>query len=96
MLNQRLRKSRIYEVGVQRASCLGPLLFPFSIDNLPLVLQGSNFSMYVDSISLCYQSNDVTLLIEAINNDMKNLDSWLQSNRLSSEYSKSTLHASTY
>ena len=39
--------------------------------------------MHADDISLCYKSPDITQLNEAINSDVKQLDSRLQSNTLS-------------
>ena len=44
--------------------------------------------MYADDTSLCYQSHDLTLLNEAINSDLKKLDSWLQGNKLSLHVTK--------
>ena len=71
-----------------QGSCLGPLLFLICINDLPLALQDSNVSMYTDNTRLYYQSNDVTQLHEAINNDLKRLDSWLQGNKLSLNVAK--------
>ena len=39
--------------------------------------------MYADDTSLCHQSSNMTQLIEAINLDLKELDTWLQGNKLS-------------
>ena len=39
--------------------------------------------MYADGTSLCYQSSDIDQLNEAINNDLKQLDIWLQGNKFS-------------
>ena len=76
------------EVGVPHGSYLGPLLFLIYINDLPLALQDSNVSMYADDTCLCYQSNDMTQLNGAINNDLKRLDSWLQGNKLSLNVAK--------
>ena len=70
------------EVGVPQGSCLGPLLFPIYVNDLPQAVQESNVSMYADDTSLCYQSHDLTQLNEAISNDLRKLDSWLQGNKL--------------
>ena len=45
-------------------------------------------SMYADDTSLCYQSHDLTRLNEAINSDLKKLDTWLQGNKLSLNVAK--------
>ena len=76
------------EVGVPQGSCLGPLLFLIYINDLPQAVQDSTVSMYADDTSLCYQSSDITRLNEAINSDLKQLDTWLQGNKLSLNVAK--------
>ena len=44
--------------------------------------------MYADDTSLCYQSSDINVLNEAINNDLKQLGTWLQGNKLSLNVAK--------
>ena len=44
--------------------------------------------MYADDTSLCHQSRDLTQLNEAINNDPKKLETWLQGNKLSLNVAK--------
>ena len=44
--------------------------------------------MYADDTSLCYQSHHLTRLKEAINSDLKKLDTWLQGNKLSLNVAK--------
>ena len=44
--------------------------------------------MYADDASLCYKSSDMTQLNEAINNDLKALDTWLQGNKLTFNLTK--------
>ena len=51
-------------------------------------VQNSTVSMYADDTSLCYQSSDIDQLNEAINNDLKQLDIWLQGNKLSFNVAK--------
>ena len=76
------------EVGVPQGSCLGPLLFLIYINDLPQAVQDSTVSMYADDTSLCYQSHDLTRLNEAINSDLRKLDTWLQGNKLSLNVAK--------
>ena len=79
---------RDIEVGVPQGSCLGPLLFLVYINDLPQAVQDSHVSMYADDTSLCYQSHDLTRLNEAINSDLRKLDTWLQGNKLSLNVAK--------
>ena len=76
------------DVGVPQGSCLGPLLFLIYINDLPQAVQNSTVSMYADDTSLCYQSSDIDELNEAINNDLKQLEIWLQGNKLSLNVAK--------
>ena len=76
------------EVGVPQGSCLGPLLFLIYINDLPLAVQGWTVSMYADDTSLCHQALNMTQLNGAINNDLKQLDAWLQGNKLSLNVTK--------
>ena len=76
------------EVGVPQGSCLGPLLFLICINDLPQVVQASSVTMYADDTSLCHQSHDLTRLNEAINSDLRKLETWLQGNKLSLNVAK--------
>ena len=44
--------------------------------------------MYAGDTCLCYQSSDINELNEVINNDLKQLDIWLQGNKLSLNVAK--------
>ena len=70
------------EIGVPQGSCLGPLLFVVYINDLPSGIQNSTVSMYANDTSLSYKSKDLTLLIEAVNDDLRNLETWLKRNKI--------------
>ena len=73
---------------VPKGSCLGPLLFLIYINDLPQAVQDSSVTMYADDTSLCHQSHDLTQLNEAINSDLKKLETWLNGNKLSLNVAK--------
>ena len=69
--------------GVPQGSCLGPLLFLIYINDLPRALKISKMSMFADDTCLYHQSGDISLLNEAINEDLTHVDNWLKGNKLS-------------
>ena len=71
------------EIGVPQGSWLGPLLFLVYINDLPSGIQNSTVSMYADDTSLSYKSKDSSLLIEALNDDLRILETWLKGNKIS-------------
>ena len=73
---------------VRQGSCLGPLHFLIYINDLTKGVQESNVSLCIDDTNLCYQSHDLTRLNEAINNDLRTLNPWLQGNKLSLNVAK--------
>ena len=81
-------KTERIEVGVPQGSCLGPLLFLVYINDLPCAVKRSTTSMYADDTTLFFRSKNIEDLNEAINNDLRDLDSWLSGNKLSLNVAK--------
>ena len=76
------------EVGVPQGSCLVPLLFLVYINDLPCAVKNSTTSMYADDTTLFFRSKNIDDLNEAINSDLRDLDSWLSGNKLSLNVAK--------
>ena len=68
------------KIGVSQGSCLGPLLL---LIYLPRAVKNSRMSMFADDSCLYHQSSNISLLTEAINEDLTHVDNWLKGNKLS-------------
>ena len=53
------------------------------INDIQLAITNLNTSMNADDTSICYHSHEITQLNEAINNDLYQLEKWLEGNNLS-------------
>ena len=76
------------DVGAPQGSCLGPFIFLTCINDLPKAVNASTGSMYADDTSLTFHSQDISQLTQIINDDLKQLDLWMQGNKLSLNVSK--------
>ena len=78
------------KIGVPQGSCLVPLLFLIYVSDLPRALKISRMSMFADDTCLYCQSSDISLLNEAINEELTHVDNWLKGNELSFNVMKLT------
>ena len=75
-------------IGVPQGSCLGPLLFLVYINDLPYSVKNPKVSIYTDDTSLALQSESISQLTAALNDDFGNLYLWLKGNKLSLNVAK--------
>ena len=71
-----------------QGSCLVPLFFLFPISDLPCTARSSATSLFADDVILLLRSYNLKDLNEAIDNCLRDMDSWLRGNKLSSNVTK--------
>ena len=76
--------------GVPQGSCLGPQLFLFFINDMPLSFHDSEVTMYADDTSLVYASNSIDDITKSMNTELENLRKWLHGNKLPVNVTKTT------
>jgi hypothetical protein len=82
LVNGQLSNAVPMTYGVPQGSNLEPLLFLVYINDLPNCLNHTTPRMFADDTSVSYASNSVEELKNIMNSDLKNLNSWLTTNRL--------------
>ena len=88
LINSIFSDAKIVTCGIPQGSILGPLLFLLYLNDLPNSNLVSTVRMYADDTSLTYASSSPDDLSHAINDDLKNVLVWLNSNRLSLNITK--------
>ena len=87
-MNGKISNIESITCGVPQGSCLGPLLFIIYINDLHLQMKHCDVNMYADDTSLMFASDSVTHINDCVHEDLSNLKSWLQGNKLSLNVAK--------
>ena len=73
---------------VPQGTILGLLLFLLYINDLPQCLNFSHPRMYADDTSIIYAGKDLIEIDDYLNKDLKSVNNWLSSNKLTLNLSK--------
>ena len=74
--------------GIPQGSSLGPLLFLIYINDLPNCLNFASPRMFADDTNVTYATNSTVELQNVLNDELKSLQKWLISNKLSLNVAK--------
>ena len=75
-------------LGVPQGSVLGPLLFLIYINDLKFSVRNSKTHHFADDTNFLYINKSLKILCKKVNQDLKGVTDWLNSNRISLNISK--------
>ena len=82
-------EEQIIKCGVPQGSILGPLLFIMYINDMYKVSEILRFIIFADDTNLFCLGDDLSVLVNTVNIELKKLESWFKVNKLSLNVSKS-------
>lgn len=75
--------------GCPQGSVLSSLLFSLYINDMSKCAPNLNFYHYADDTTICFNHDNINILIDNVNEGLSAIGSWLQSNKLSLNVNKS-------
>ena len=79
------------QYGVPQGSVLGPLLFIVYVNDIQEQVKQCKITLYADDTAIFFASKDVNQVQAALQEDMKNVHLWLNSNKLTLNVKKTKL-----
>ena len=90
-INGHTSSPRQITCGVPQGSILGPLLFLLYINDMPNCLKSTTPCLYADDTEIFASSFDYDTLVKNLNDDLKNIHTWLTKNKLQHHPTKTKL-----